>query len=199
MDKSEIERIKSGVGRALAKGQDNQILMDLEVSILEVERLSLQLEEIKKAFSEIAFRTLTASTLPYLTRHISEIAEARIRAVRDELKEGDQILVKVLGIEGNKIRLSRKAVLRDQKDRPAAAKMVAKFLKMPLELATELMPKVEFDMDWQPRSLESIQVAVKQLEDQKKLKGTFDYANYIYVDLVKAVRPGNVKITDLPK
>ena len=49
--------------------------------------------------------------------HISEIAEARIRAVRDELKEGDQMLVKVLAIEGNKIRLSRKAVLRDQRDK----------------------------------------------------------------------------------
>jgi polyribonucleotide nucleotidyltransferase len=49
--------------------------------------------------------------------HISEIAETRIRAVRDELKEGDQILVKVLAIEGNKIRLSRKAVLRDQRDK----------------------------------------------------------------------------------
>ncbi len=47
--------------------------------------------------------------------HISEIAEQRIRSVRDALKEGDQILVKVLAIEGNKIRLSRKAVLRDQK------------------------------------------------------------------------------------
>ena len=42
--------------------------------------------------------------------HISEIAEQRIRAVRDELKEGDQVLVKVLAIEGNKIRLSRKAL-----------------------------------------------------------------------------------------
>jgi len=51
--------------------------------------------------------------------HISEIAEQRIRAVRDELKEGDQILVKVLAIEGNKIRLSRKAVLRDQRDKLA--------------------------------------------------------------------------------
>ncbi|HXO87754.1 MAG TPA: polyribonucleotide nucleotidyltransferase [Candidatus Acidoferrales bacterium] len=51
--------------------------------------------------------------------HISEIAEARIRAVRDELKEGDQVLVKVLAIEGNKIRLSRKAVLRDQRDKVA--------------------------------------------------------------------------------
>jgi polyribonucleotide nucleotidyltransferase len=49
--------------------------------------------------------------------HISEIAEQRIRSVRDELKEGDQILVKVLAIEGNKIRLSRKAVLREQRDR----------------------------------------------------------------------------------
>jgi polyribonucleotide nucleotidyltransferase len=49
--------------------------------------------------------------------HISEISEQRIRAVRDELKEGDQVLVKVLAIEGNKIRLSRKAVLREQRDK----------------------------------------------------------------------------------
>jgi polyribonucleotide nucleotidyltransferase len=49
--------------------------------------------------------------------HISEIADTRIRAVRDELKEGDQILVKVLAIEGNKIRLSRKAVLKEQRDK----------------------------------------------------------------------------------
>ena len=42
--------------------------------------------------------------------HISEISEHRIRDVRDELKLGDQVLVKVLAIEGNKIRLSRKAL-----------------------------------------------------------------------------------------
>jgi polyribonucleotide nucleotidyltransferase len=47
--------------------------------------------------------------------HISEVAEHRIRDIRDELKEGDQVLVKVIAMEGNKIRLSRKAVLRDQK------------------------------------------------------------------------------------
>jgi polyribonucleotide nucleotidyltransferase len=47
--------------------------------------------------------------------HISEIAETRIKDVRDELKEGDQILVKVLATEGNKIKLSRKAVLREQR------------------------------------------------------------------------------------
>ncbi len=47
--------------------------------------------------------------------HISEISERRIRDVRDELKEGQQIMVKCIGKEGNKIKLSRKAVLRDEK------------------------------------------------------------------------------------
>jgi polyribonucleotide nucleotidyltransferase len=49
--------------------------------------------------------------------HISEIAENRIKQVRDELNEGDQILVKVLGLEGNKIKLSRKAILKEQRDK----------------------------------------------------------------------------------
>jgi polyribonucleotide nucleotidyltransferase len=49
--------------------------------------------------------------------HISEIAENRIKEVRDELKEGDQILVKVLALEGNKIKLSRKAVLKEQREK----------------------------------------------------------------------------------
>ena len=47
--------------------------------------------------------------------HISEVAEHRINDVRDELKEGDQVLVKVLSIEGNRIRLSRKAILKEQR------------------------------------------------------------------------------------
>ena len=47
--------------------------------------------------------------------HVSEIAEHRVKEVRDELREGDQILVKVLAIEGNRIKLSRKAVLREQR------------------------------------------------------------------------------------
>ena len=49
--------------------------------------------------------------------HISEISENRVKQVRDELKEGDQILVKVLALEGNKIKLSRKAVLKEQRDK----------------------------------------------------------------------------------
>ena len=49
--------------------------------------------------------------------HISEISENRVKTVRDELNEGDQILVKVLALEGNKIKLSRRAVLREQREK----------------------------------------------------------------------------------
>jgi ABC-type nitrate/sulfonate/bicarbonate transport system substrate-binding protein len=83
-------------------------------------------------------------------------------------------------------------------DRPAAAKMVAKFLKMPLELATELMPKVEFDMTWTDRAVATIKVAEEQLTKQKKLKAPLDYTKYVYSDLIKKVRPENVMITALP-
>ena len=47
--------------------------------------------------------------------HVSEIADYRVRDVRDELTEGQQLMVKCIGVEGNKIRLSRKAVLLDEK------------------------------------------------------------------------------------
>src|SRR5246127_4963968 len=53
--------------------------------------------------------------------HISEVAEHRIADVRDELKEGDQVLVKVLAVEGNRIRLSRKAILKEQRAKMAAS------------------------------------------------------------------------------
>jgi ABC-type nitrate/sulfonate/bicarbonate transport system substrate-binding protein len=83
-------------------------------------------------------------------------------------------------------------------DRPAAARMVAKFLKMPVELATELMPKVEFDMTWTDRAVEGVKVAEGQLAKQNKLKAPLDYSRYVYTDLLKAVRPESVRITALP-
>jgi polyribonucleotide nucleotidyltransferase len=53
--------------------------------------------------------------------HISEISDRRVRDVRDELKEGQQILVKCIGKEGNKVKLSRKAVLAEEKAKGAAS------------------------------------------------------------------------------
>ena len=49
--------------------------------------------------------------------HVSEIAEHRVKDVKDELREGDQVMVKVLGVEGNRIKLSRKALLREQRQK----------------------------------------------------------------------------------
>ena len=42
--------------------------------------------------------------------------------MKDELKEGDQILVKCLALDGNKIKLSRRAVLREQREKREAEK-----------------------------------------------------------------------------
>jgi len=51
--------------------------------------------------------------------HVSEIAEYRVRDVRDELHEGQQLLVKVINVDpSGKIRLSRRAVLREERGEP---------------------------------------------------------------------------------
>ena len=53
-----------------------------------------------------------AATLPWAS---FDLADYRVRDVRDELTEGQQLLVKVLNVEPTgKIRLSRRAVLRDE-------------------------------------------------------------------------------------
>ena len=47
--------------------------------------------------------------------HVSEIANHRVKDVRDELKEGEQLLVKVINIDPTgKIRLSRKVLLQEE-------------------------------------------------------------------------------------
>jgi polyribonucleotide nucleotidyltransferase len=51
--------------------------------------------------------------------HVSEIANHRVKDVRDELKEGEQLLVKVINIDPTgKIRLSRKALLQEEAAKP---------------------------------------------------------------------------------
>jgi polyribonucleotide nucleotidyltransferase len=65
--------------------------------------------------------------------HISEVAEHRIADIRDELKEDDQVLVKVLSIEGNRIRLSRKAILKEQRAKMGGGEAPAPVGSMTLE------------------------------------------------------------------
>jgi len=54
--------------------------------------------------------------------HVSEIARHRVQDVRDELQEGEQVMVKVISIDpSGKIRLSRKALLTDEEGGGEAA------------------------------------------------------------------------------
>ncbi|NWG13957.1 MAG: polyribonucleotide nucleotidyltransferase, partial [Acidobacteria bacterium] len=54
--------------------------------------------------------------------HISEVADYRVQDINSELKVGDQIPVKVISIDPpNKIRLSRKAVIREAAGLPPQA------------------------------------------------------------------------------
>jgi polyribonucleotide nucleotidyltransferase len=93
--------------------------------------------------------------------HISEIAEHRVKEVKDELREGDQVMVKVLAIEGNRIKLSRKALIKEQKAKlgqQAPAEATGEEAA-PRELAAPApapapKPRNEFD-ERQPRSNQS--------------------------------------------
>jgi polyribonucleotide nucleotidyltransferase len=79
----------------------------------EVELDRIYLGKVKKIVEFGAFVEVIPNTEGLL--HISQIAESRIRTVQDVLSEGDEVLVKVIEVDGNgKMRLSRKMALRDQ-------------------------------------------------------------------------------------
>jgi polyribonucleotide nucleotidyltransferase len=59
--------------------------------------------------------------------HVSEIAHYRVKDVRDELKEGEQVMVKVINIDpSGKIRLSRKALLQPDEGQAKSGEPVKK-------------------------------------------------------------------------
>jgi polyribonucleotide nucleotidyltransferase len=90
--------------------------------------------------------------------HISEIAEHRVKEVKDELREGDQVMVKVLAIEGNRIKLSRKALIKEQKAKLAQqAPVEANPVETEETEAPVAAPKPRFENpeDRQPKSNQS--------------------------------------------
>ena len=86
--------------------------------------------------------------------HISEIAEHRVKEVKDELREGDQVMVKVLAIEGNRIKLSRKALIKEQKAKMAQSAQPEETAETQPEAPSRTRPAHEFD-ERQPRSNQS--------------------------------------------
>jgi polyribonucleotide nucleotidyltransferase len=79
----------------------------------EVEVDRIYLGKVKKIVEFGAFVEVIPNTEGLL--HISQIADSRIRSVQDVLTEGDEVLVKVIEVDGSgKMRLSRKMALREQ-------------------------------------------------------------------------------------
>jgi polyribonucleotide nucleotidyltransferase len=90
--------------------------------IKEVELDKIYMGKVKKVVDFGAFVEILPGTEGLL--HISQIAEQRIRKVEDEIQEGDEVLVKVIEVDpSGKIRLSRKAALREQGDGPLREKL----------------------------------------------------------------------------
>jgi polyribonucleotide nucleotidyltransferase len=90
--------------------------------------------------------------------HISEIAEHRVKDVKDELREGDQVMVKVLALEGNRIKLSRKALIKEQKAKLAQTAPVegGEVEAAPREAAPAAPPRPRHEFDErQPASNQS--------------------------------------------
>jgi polyribonucleotide nucleotidyltransferase len=89
--------------------------------------------------------------------HISEIAEHRVKEVKDELREGDQVMVKVLAIEGNRIKLSRKALIKEQRAKLAQSAPAAETEEATSDspaVTPPARPRNEFD-ERQPQSNQS--------------------------------------------
>jgi polyribonucleotide nucleotidyltransferase len=83
-------------------------------SVAEAEEGKTYLGKVAKIMEFGAFVTI----LPNVDGlcHISELADARVAKVEDVVREGDEILVKCIGVDSGsgKIRLSRKAALKDR-------------------------------------------------------------------------------------
>jgi polyribonucleotide nucleotidyltransferase len=81
--------------------------------VQEAEVGKLYMGKVRKIMDFGAFVEIFPGTDGLL--HISQISDRRLEKVTDELKEGDEVLVKVLEIDRQgKIRLSRKEALRDK-------------------------------------------------------------------------------------
>jgi polyribonucleotide nucleotidyltransferase len=82
--------------------------------VQEAELGGIYLGKVKRIMDFGAFVEIFQGTEGLL--HISEISHKRIRKVSDVLKEGDEVLVKVIGIDKDgRVKLSRKEVLGDEK------------------------------------------------------------------------------------
>lgn len=100
---------------ASPNGESARKAMEIINSITaEVELGKIYLGKVKRVVDFGAFVEILPGTEGLL--HISQISDKRVARVTDEIKEGDEVLVKVIEIDKlGRIRLSRKEALRERK------------------------------------------------------------------------------------
>jgi polyribonucleotide nucleotidyltransferase len=91
-----------------SEGTDKAIQMIKDI-VREAEIGKFYLGKVTKIVDFGAFAEILPGTEGLI--HISQLAHERVKRVSDVVKEGDEVLVKVVDIENGKIRLSRKAAL----------------------------------------------------------------------------------------
>ena len=93
-------------GAKIAVDMINNIIQDAEVG-------KLYMGKVRKIMDFGAFVYFPSGESGLV--HISQLANERVQNVRDVVREGDEILVKVIGIDSKtgKVRLSRKEALSD--------------------------------------------------------------------------------------
>ena len=124
--------------------------------------------------------------------HISEIAEHRVKEVKDELREGDQVMVKVLAIEGNRIKLSRKALIKEQKAKLGIADAPAEQQEAPAPPPVPRAPRPErprneFD-ERQPTSNQST-ILIEGGDDSDDDIEEFDEENEPNFNVADGIQP----------
>jgi polyribonucleotide nucleotidyltransferase len=106
---------------SIASSDEASALKAIEIIkgiVAEAEIGKIYLGKVKRIMDFGAFVEIMPGTEGLL--HISQISFKRVEKVTDELKEGDEVLVKVIEIDrSGKIRLSRKEALREKEDRNA--------------------------------------------------------------------------------
>jgi len=135
--------------------------------------------------------------------HISEIAEHRVKEVKDELHEGDQIMVKVLAIEGNRIKLSRKALIKEQKaklgisDGPIGIPdSEVPVYERPAPAPRQERPRHEFD-ERQPTSNQST-ILIEGGDDSEEEGEEFDEENEPNFNLADGAAPQTPGVAGAP-
>ena len=81
------------------------------------------------------------------------------------------------------------------KRRDEAAPLVAKFLKLDVELVKELLPKCNFMMVLDDTAMQFMKHEADALIDTKRMTAPFDYKGYVYPELLREIDAKSVNYT----